>query len=162
MGLSGGVGGSAGAAAGGRRRGRPPGLTIHVLEGGRHRESRESRAFPGWRAHAIHDALNEVELTGWTYARLMSVGRRLGERDGTGPYDHPFLRSFRDESRSESLAEGRTKTVHEMLRLQGIVVSEAFPVRTCPGFAEALDEVVAAATLACDSEEDFRTRGRGG
>ena len=89
------------------------------------------------------------------------MGRRLGERDGTGPDDHPFLRSFRDESRSEGLAEGRTKTVHEMLRLRGIAVSEAFPVDV-PGFAEALDEVVAAATLACDSEEDFRTRVRGG
>ena len=167
--------------SGGRRRGRPPGLTIHVLEGGRYRESRESRAFPGWRAHAIHDALNEVELTEWTYARLKSVGRRLGERDGTGPDDHPFLRSFRDESRaegkvegkvegraegrSEGLAEGRTKgrtkTVREMLRLRGIAVSEAFPANV-PGFAEAPEEVVAAATLACESEEDFRARIRGG
>ena len=151
--------------SGGRRRGRPPGLTIHVLEGGRYRESRESRAFPGWWAHAIHDALNEVELTEWTYARLKSVGRRLGERDGTGPDDHPFLRSFRDESRSEGLAEGRTegraKTVRELLRLRGIVVSEAFPANV-PGFAEAPEEVAAAATLACESEEDFRARIRGG
>ena len=41
------------------------------------------------------------------------------------------------------------------------MVSEAFPVDV-PGFAEALDEVVAAATLAGDSEEDFRTCVRGG
>ena len=151
--------------SGGRRRGRPPGLTIHVLEGGRYRESRESRAFPGWRAHAIHDALNEVELTEWTYARLKSVGRRLGERDGTGPDDHPFLRSFRDESRAEGKAEGhaegRTNTVRELLRSRGIAVSEAFPANV-PGFAELPGEVIAAATLACDSEEDFRARIRGG
>ena len=151
--------------SGGRRRGRSPDLTIHVLEGGRYRESRESRAFPGWPAHAIHDALNEVELTEWTYARLKSVGRRLGERDGTGPDDHPFLRSFRDESRSEGLAagrtEGRAKTVRELLRLRGIAVSEAFPANV-PGFAEAPEEVAAAATLACESEEDFRARIRGG
>ena len=162
---------------GGRRRGRSPGLTIHLLEGGRYRESRSSRAFPGWSAHAIHCALNEVELTGWTYAALKSVGRRLGERDGTGPDDHPFLRSFRDESRAEGkaegkaegraegLAEGRTesraKAVREMLRLRGIAVSEAFPANV-PGFAEAPEEVAVSAGLACDSEEDFRARIRGG
>ena len=145
-----------------------PGLTIHVLEGGRYRESRESRAFPGWRARAIHDALNEVELTEWTYVRLKAVGRRLGERDGAGPDDHPFLRSFRDESRAEGLAEGlaegrtkgRAKTVRELLRLRGIAVSEAFPANV-PGFAEAPEEVAAAA-LACESEEDFRVRILGG
>ena len=143
--------------SGGRRRGRSPGLTIHLLEGGRYRESRSSRAFPGWSARAIHDALNEVELTGWTYAALKSVGRRLGERDGTGPDDHPFLRSFRDESR----AEGRAKTVREMLRLRGIAVSEGFPANA-PGFAEAPEEVAVSAGLACDSEEDFRARIREG
>ncbi len=142
---------------GGRRRGRSPGLTIHVLEGGRYRESRSSRAFPGWSARAIHDAMNEVELTGWTYAALKSVGRRLGERDGTSPDDHPFLRSFRDEGR----AEGRAKTVRELLRLRGIAVSEGFPANV-PGFAEAPEEVAVSAGLACDSEEDFRARIREG
>ena len=143
--------------SGGRRRGRSPGLTIHVLEGGRYLESRSSGAFPGWTARAIHYALNEVELTGWTYAALKGVGRRLGERDGTGPDDHPFLRSFRDEGR----AEGRAKTVREMLRLRGIAVSEGFPANA-PGFAEAPEEVAVSAGLACDSEEDFRVRIRGG
>ena len=37
--------------------------------------SRESRAFPGWRARAIHDALNEVEPSGWTHAKLERPGR---------------------------------------------------------------------------------------
>ena len=151
--------------SGGRRRGRSPGLTIHVLEGGRYRESRSSRAFPGWTARAIHYALNEVELTGWTYTALKGVGRRLGERDGTGPDDHLFLRSFRDESRVEGKAEGRAesqaKTVRELLRLRGIAVSEGFPANA-PGFAEAPEETAAAAALACDSEEDFRARILGG
>ena len=101
------------------------------------------------------------------------MGRRLGERDGTGPDDHPFLRSFRDESRAEGkaegraegLAEGRTesraKAVREMLRLRGIAISEAFPANV-PGFAEAPEEVAVSAGLACDSEEDFRARIRGG
>ena len=110
----------------------------------------------GWRARAIHDALDEAELTGRTYASLKGVGRRLGERDGTGPDDHPFLRSFRDESR----AEGKAKTVREPLRLRGVAVSEGFPMNA-PGFAEAPEEVSAAAALACDSEEDFRARIRG-
>ena len=79
---------------GGRRRGRSPGLTIHVLEGGRYRESQSSRAFPGWRARAIHNALNEVQLTDWTCMSLKRVGRTLGERDGTSPDDNPWLRSF--------------------------------------------------------------------
>ena len=53
--------------------------------------------------------------------------------------------------------KGRAKTVREMLRLRGIAVSEAFPANV-PGFAEASEEAAAAATLACDSEEDFRAR----
>ena len=158
--------------SGGRRRGRSPGLTIHVLEGGRYRESRESRAFPGWRSRAIHNALDEAELTDWTYVSLRGVGRRLGERDGTGPDDDPFLRSFREESRVEGKAEGRTeglaegevkgraKTVRELLRLRGIAVSEGFPANV-PGFAEAPGEVAAAVAFACDSEEDFRARIQG-
>ena len=124
-----------------------------------------SRVFPDWLALAIHDSLNEVELTEWTYTRLRHVGRKLGERDGTGPDDHPFLRSFRDESRvegrAEGLAEGRAKTVREMPRLRGIAVSETFPANV-PGFAEAPEEAAAAATLACGSEEDFRARILGG
>ena len=38
-----------------------PGLTIHLLEDGVYRESPESLAFPGWRAEAIHEAMNEAE-----------------------------------------------------------------------------------------------------
>ena len=144
-----------------RARGRLPGLAIHVLEGGRYRESKESRAFPGWWAAAIHDALNEDELTGWTYARLEGVGRRLGERDGTGPDDHPFLRSFRDESRAEGkvegFEEGRAKTIRRCVLARGIEVSAGFPADV-PGFADASEEAAVAAALACGSERDFRTR----
>ena len=134
-------------------RGRLPGLTIHVLEEGRYRESGESRAFPGWGAAAIHDALNEDELTGWTYARLKGVGRRLGERDETGPDDHPFVRSFRDEGR----AEGRAKTIRQLLLARGIEVSAEFPDNV-PGFAEASEKATVDAALSCGSERDFRAR----
>ena len=140
-----------------RARGRLPGLTIHVLEGGRYRESGESRAFPGWQAAAIHDALNEAESTGWTHARLKGVGRRLGERDGTGADDHPFLRSFRDEG----FEEGRAKTIRQFVVARGIEVSARFPADV-PGFAAAPEVAAVAAALGCASEQDFRARIGGG
>ena len=148
-----------------RSRRRRSGLTIHVLEGGRYRESKESLAFPGWWSPSIHDALNEAGPTGWTHARLKGVGRRLGERDGTGPDDHPFLRSFRDESRAEGEAkgwiEGRARTIRQMMLSRGIAVSEGFPSNV-PGFAEASEEAAVAAAFACGSEQDYRARLFGG
>ena len=141
-------------------RGRRPGLTIHVLEAGSYRESPQSRAFPGWGTAAIHDALNEAEPTGWTHAKLERVGRTLGERDGTGPDDNAFLRSFRDQSRAEGRAGGRATMVRQMLRSRGFKVSEEFPANV-PGFAEAPEDVAVAAALACDGEHDFRARLRG-
>ena len=168
-----------------RARGRAPGLTIHVLEGGRYRESPVSIAFPDWRARAIHEALNEAKTTGWTHAKLAQVGRALGARDGTGPDDHYFLRSFRGESRKEGREEGRKegraqgrregreegraqgriegltesrgKLVRQMLVSRGIAVSEGFPAGL-PGFAEAPEAVLVQAALACDGERDFRAR----
>ena len=144
-----------------RARGRRSGLTIHVLEGGRYRESPASVAFPDWRARAIHDALNETAATGWTHARLERVGRTLGERDGTRPDDHPLMRSLRDEGRaegrSEGMAESRAKMVRQMLLSRSIAVSEGFPADV-PGFAAAPEEAAVRAALACDSERDFRAR----
>ena len=116
-----------------------------------------SIAFPDWRARAIHEALNEAETTGWTHAKLAQVGRALGARDGTGPDDHYFLRSFRDESRDEGRAESRGKLVRQMLVSRGIAVSEGFPAGV-PGFAEAPEDVLVQAALACDGERDFRAR----
>ena len=148
-----------------RARARRSGLTIHVLEGGRYRESPVSAAFPDWRARAIHDALNEAAATGWTHARLERVGRTLGERDGTRPDDHPLMRSLRDEGRAEGRAEGRSegmaesraKMVRQMLLSRSIAVSEGFPADV-PGFAAAPEETAVRAALACDSERDFRAR----
>ena len=153
-----------------RARGRRSGLTIHVLEEGRYQESPTGLAFPEWRARAIHEALNEPEPTGWTHARLARVGRVLGEREGTGPDDHHFLRSFRDEGRAEGRAEGlaegevkgRAKTVRQILRSRGIEVPAGFPADV-PAFEESPEDAVVAAALACRNEEDFRARlgGRG-
>ena len=140
-----------------RARGRRPGLTIHVLEGGRYRESPMSLAFPEWRARAIHEALNEPEPTGWTHVRLARVGRTLGARDGTGPDDHPLMRSLRDEGRAEGEANGRAKMVRQMLVSRGIAVSESFPADV-PGFEESPPDAAVAAALACNSERDFLAR----
>ena len=92
-----------------RPRRRRAGLTIHLLEGGAYRESPVSRAFPGWRAAAIHTALNEAEPSGWTHAMLEHLGRTLGERDGTGPDDDALSRSLLDQGRAEGHAKGRAE-----------------------------------------------------
>ena len=81
-----------------RRRSRPPGLTIHLLEDGRYRPAPESRAFPGWTAEEIHVALNEPALSERTTAVLERVGTVLGKREGTGPDHDPLLRSQRAEA----------------------------------------------------------------
>ena len=161
-----------------RPRGTLPGLTIHLLEEGAYRKSPWSLAFPGWRAEAIHDALNEVEPSAWTHARLERLGRTLGEQR---PDDDPLLRSLRGESREEGRAEGReegeargeargraeglaegeargrAKMARQILRSRGIEVSEGFPANL-PGFHESSEEAVASPALACESEEDFLTR----
>ena len=138
-----------------RPRGRRSGLTIYRLAAGSYRESPASGAFPGWRAPAIHTALNEAEPSGWTHADLERLGRVLGEKEGTGPDDDPLLRSLREQSR----AEGRAEAVRAILESRGIACSadlladipEALPSR-----------VVVAAALACDGEQDFRARLRRG
>ena len=137
-----------------RPRGRLPGLTIHLLEGGAYRESAVSRAFPGWRASAIHEAMNEVEPSGWTHARLEHLGRTLGARDGTGPDDDPLLRSLRGESREEGRKDGLAEAVREILRLRGVEVPEGFP----GALPDLPRQAIVAAALACDGERDFHAR----
>ena len=89
-----------------RPAGRRPGLTIHVLEGGAYLESAVSRAFPGWTVEEVHTALNEEALSARTCRALARVGQALGEREGTGPDDMPWLRGHRREAHAAGLAEG--------------------------------------------------------
>ena len=147
-----------------------PGLTIRLLRNGAYRESPVSRAFPGWRAEDVHEGMNEIGFSERTCAILEHLGRRLGAREGTGPDDDPFLRSFRAESREEGraagreeghakgLAEGREEgladAVREVLRLRGVEVSEGFPGPLPDPDRRAL----LAAALACDNERDFLVR----
>ena len=132
---------------------RPSGLTIHLLERGAYRSSPVSRAFPGWTAQAIHDAMNEPEPSARTHTILEGVGRALGAREGTGPDDDPLLCSLRDQIR----VEGRAGMVRAMLASRGIDVSEGFPADV-PAFAESPVAVAVAAALHCESEQDFRKR----
>ena len=94
-------------AAPSRPRSRRPGLTIHLLEAGAYRTAPESRAFPGWTAEEIHEALNEPALSAQTSAVLERVGTALGEREGTGPDHDPLLRSQRRRGYERGLEEER-------------------------------------------------------
>ena len=134
-----------------------PGLTIHLLRDGAYRVSPVSRAFPGWRAEDAHAAMNEFVPSARTYAIVERLGRRFGKNEGTGPDDHPLMRSMRDQSRAEGLSEGRAKTVRQILRSRGIEVSSGFPA-DAPGFDQSPEDAVVSAALACRSEEDFRAR----
>ena len=153
-----------------RPRGRLPSLTIHLLEGGAYRVSPESPAFPGWRAEAIHEAMNEAERSLRTDGILEELGRRMGARDGTGPDDDALMRSIRSQSRVEGERKGRAeglaegvrkgrleghtdtlgKLARRMLRSRGVEVSERFFAD--PVFAASSGEAVFDAAFACSSE----------
>ena len=96
-----------------RPRGLVPGLTIHLLKDGVYRESPESLAFPGWRAEAIHEAMNEAERSVRTNEILERLGRGLGLREGTGPDDDALMRSLRGQSRVEGKMEGLAEGEHK-------------------------------------------------
>ena len=164
-----------------RPRGLVPGLTIHLLEGGAYRVSPQSRAFPGWRAEAIHEAMNEADRSLRTNGILEGLGRRLGAREGTGPDDDALMRSLREQSRAEGLAEGKrkgraegkrrgrteglaegerkgradtlAKVARRMLRSRGVEVSEGFLAD--PAFAASSEDAVFEAASACTDEAHF-------
>ena len=140
-----------------RPKSRMPGLAIHLLEDGAYRKSPGSVAFPGWRAEDIHEAMNDVGRSARTSAILERLGRRLGMQEGTGPDNDSLLRSLRDQSRAQGLAEGRAEMVRQTLLSRGIEVSEGFPA-DMPAFAGLSEAAIVAAALACDSERDFNAR----
>ena len=140
-----------------RPRSRLPGLTIHLLRGDTYEVSPESRAFPSWTAEEIHAALNEAALSAQTVAVLERVGAALGAREGTGPDDDPQMRGHLRQALERGRVEGLAKAVRQILITRGIEFSEEFPAHV-PSFAEAAEEAVINAALACDSEADFRVR----
>ena len=147
-----------------------PGLTIHLLDSGRFWPAASSRAFPGWTAQEIHQALNEREVSYITMAALRRVGRTLGAAVGTGPDDDPLLREERLQSRAEGRAkghaeghaEGRTEALVEtqrdavlqVLKLRGLPASAAFPRRLAE-FTAASTATLVQAALECHDEADF-------
>ena len=133
-----------------RPRSRRPGLTIHLLEGGRYREAADSRAFPGWTAAEIHAALNEPAPSAQTSAVLERVGAALGAREGTGPDDDPLLRS----QRRQGFERGRAEMVRQILRSRGIEVSEEFP-GDATALAAATEAALLTAAFACTDQTDF-------
>ena len=72
---------------------RAPGLTIHVRRGEVYREEPSSRAFPGWRAGEIHQALTESPMSEGAWRALERTARAMGAREGTKPADDPIMRS---------------------------------------------------------------------
>ena len=88
---------------------------------------------------------------------------------GAGPDDHPLMRSLRNQSRAEGLAEGerrgraeggreaQARMARQILRSRGLEASEDFPAGAT-AFAASSDEAIAAAALACSSERDFLAR----
>ena len=144
-----------------RRRSQLSGLTVYLLNrDGRYETAPECRAFPGWRAEEIHLAINEPAITPAINATVRRVGAKLGARDGTGPDDDPLLAAHRRESRAEGSAEGRMRErvelVRQTLRARGVAVSPEFPAASCRlALARASAAEIAAASLACHSEQDF-------
>ena len=146
-----------------RPSGRLPGLTIHLLDEGRYRTDTQSRAFPGWTGGEIHTAMNEPELSAATSEVLTRVGRALGERDGTGPDDMPWLRVQREEGRTMGRAQGRVALLETL-------VQKVLASRGQPGLGRRLeardlagvtDEEVIDALLGSKDASGFRARLQG-
>ena len=161
-----------------------PGLTIYLLKGGKYRRHPASRALLGWKAEEIHAALNNLgALSERHSATLEELGRRFGARTGTGPDDHPLLRSMRrqshetgraeglsegraeglsegraeglSEGRAQGLSEGQAMTLRGILERRGVPLSPTFPMDV-PNFADVPMATLLDVAMTCDSEQAFR------
>lgn len=107
---------------------------------------------------------------------LERLGRALGDRDGTGPDDTPWLHRQRQKGRAEGHTEGRAEG-HAEGRKEGIVegraellnvvirktlasrgISAGDVTRYAAELAELTDEDVMDALLECRAAADFRAR----
>ena len=144
------------AASANRPASRRPGLSIHLLAEGVYRPATVSRAFPGWTAAEIHVALNEPVLSAATGRVLARVSRALGEREGTGPDDTPWLHWQREEGRAKGQTEGRAEGRAETLK----ILMRKVLGRDARGLdlTGVNDEAVIDALLQCEDEADFHAR----
>ncbi len=150
-----------------RPRGLRPGLRIYLLDEGGYRESKESRAFPGWTATEIHRALNETRMSEATESDLWRVGRGLGDREGTVAEDDRLALRLMLMGRTRAFAEGHTEGMEEgraealartalsILRRRGVEASEE---RIPAAVRGASADAVVAAALAARHEADFLSR----
>ena len=136
-----------------RPRGLVPGLTIHLLKEGAYRVSPESVAFPGWRAEAIHEAMNEPKRSVRTSEVLERLGRVLGAREGTGPEDDPLSRSLMRQGERKGRADTLAKLARRILLSRGVDVSDGF--LAAPVFATSSEDAVFEAATACTDEAGF-------
>ena len=105
---------------------KPPGMTIHLLDGDTFRESAESVAFPTLSAQEIHAALNEPSTSAATVETVRRVGEIMGRHTGTGPDDNPFLRVERRLSQREGHREGRRD--ERMSMLEGLLAERGIDI----------------------------------
>ncbi len=144
-----------------RQPGLRPGLTIYLLGDDGYESVPVSRAFPGWTAAEIHQALNETELSAATTAALRRVGRTLGDAEGTGPDDDLFLRAELREGhakgRAEGLVEAQGAAVLQVFSSRGLPASAALPRRLAEMEGISTAALVQAA-LECRGEADFLRR----
>ena len=141
-----------------RPRNRRAGLVIHRLEDDEYRESAVSRAFPGWRADEIHQALNEDVMSEATAGVLWRVGRALGDREGTAWRDDPLLARVERMSR----ARAHAAMAEALLRRRGIEVPADFAASLSPAhrdvLADASPATVVEAAATARSATDFLAR----
>ena len=142
----------------GRPRSRASAATIYLLEQGAYRIAETSRAFPGFTAAEVHQAINERFMSVETVAALRRVGRLLGTAEGTGPDDDPWLKQERDESRAEGRAEGRAEARADMIRAilndRGLAAGALLAERT-PEIDALSESAILRAAMTCSDADDF-------
>ena len=133
-----------------------PGLTIHLLEDGRFRESAESVAFPTLSAREIHAALNEMSTSRATVEIVRRVGAIMGRHAGTGPEDDPFLGVERRLSRREARRDERMSMLEGLLGARGIRVTSQLQAEADRIAALPRDTVLRAALESADLDDFLR------
>ena len=104
--------------------------------------------------------MNEPELSAQTSEVLTRVGRALGEREGTGPDDMPWLRIQREQGRAVGRAQGRVGLLETLMRRILVSRGETGPVPRLDArdVAGRTDEEVIDTLLQSEDETDFRAR----
>ena len=136
---------------------RAPGLTIHVCRGEVYYEEPASRAFPGWKAQAIHRALTGHPMSEPAWRALERTALAMGAREGTTPEHDPLSRSISLEAQARGRSGMLAGNVLTVLKARGIeVASDLTEYREL--FGALSSETLVEAALACTGGADFRRR----